>query len=72
MAFQQRDNSGSLFKNDQKTTDNHPDFKGRIMVAGKHYWISGWRKTSEGGKPWISLAVKPNEQQSQEQDNGGF
>ena len=41
MAFEQRDNSGSLWVNDRKTADNHPDRTGTVMVSGKLYFING-------------------------------
>ena len=69
MAYEQKDNSGSLFANDKKASDTHPDYKGQIMVAGKMYWISGWKKVAKSGTRFMSLAVKPKE--SQEQDNAG-
>lgn len=59
MAFEQKDNSGSLFVNDRKTQDNHPDRSGTIMVDGKLFWINGWLKRTAGGDPFLSLSVKP-------------
>lgn len=53
----QDDNRGVLFQNDHKESDKHPDFKGRIRVDGRDYWISGWEKRSKGGDDYISLAV---------------
>lgn len=67
MSFEQRDNSGALFKNDRKTSDNHPDYKGKIMVDGVEYWLSAWIKTpARGGDKFMSLAAQPKE--SQERD----
>jgi uncharacterized protein (DUF736 family) len=67
MAYEQRDNSGSLFKNDRKQQDNHPDYNGSIMIDGREYWLSAWLKRSQGGKPFMSIAAKPKEEQPRQQ-----
>lgn len=53
-------NRGSLFTNDRKTTDKHPDLKGSINIEGKEYWLSGWFKTGKSGG-FTSLSVSPKE-----------
>lgn len=60
MAYEQRDNSGILFKNDRKDSDKHPDYNGNALIAGVEYWISAWIKTGAKGK-FMSLAFKPKE-----------
>ena len=55
-----RDMSGSISKNDRKEKDSHPDLKGKCVIGGKEYWISGWKKTNDSG-PWVSLAFEPKE-----------
>lgn len=59
MAYEQRDMSGTLFKNDyKKDGDNLPDYKGNCMVGGMKWEIAGWVKpTSKGGK-LLSLSFK--------------
>jgi hypothetical protein len=80
MAFEHNDNSGSMFHNERKTKQNHPDRTGSCMVDGKEYWVSGWIKESKkpGGKAWLSLSFTPKEESSRERSKpaagsqGGF
>lgn len=62
MAYEQRDLSGSIFVNDRKEKDNHPDFKGQCLIDGKAYWVSGWKKKTGAGKTWLSLAFKAKDE----------
>lgn len=57
-------NSGALFDNSRKTTANHPDFNGSLDVGGIQYWISGWKKKDRNGNTFVSLSVKPKEQEA--------
>jgi len=57
-------NRGSLFKNDKKETDGHPDYKGQLNVNGQDFWISAWLKTSKQGTKFMSLSVQPKDRQS--------
>jgi hypothetical protein len=66
MAFEQRDNSGVLFKNDRKEKDNHPDYTGNAMIDGREYWISAWLKDGQKGK-FFSFAFKPKDDKPQQQ-----
>lgn len=50
-------NRGTLFKNDKKETDKQPDYKGKINVNGKDFYLSAWIKTSKDGKKFMSLSV---------------
>lgn len=57
MAYEQRDMSGSLFKNDKKETEKHPNMTGSALIDGVEYWVSAWTKEGNNGK-WMSLAFK--------------
>ncbi len=63
MAYD-NNNRGSVWKNDDKASDKHPDFKGSLIVDGKEYWVSAGRR-KEGANPKapaLSFAVKLKEQ----------
>lgn len=57
MAFEQKDNSGIIFKNDRKESPSHPDYTGNCRIEGHDYWISCWVKDGRSGK-FFSLAFK--------------
>lgn len=58
MAYEMRPGQGSLFRNEKKTTDNHPSLKGRLMLPnGEIRWVSAWTKKTAAGETWISLSV---------------
>ena len=58
------ENRGVLFKNDDKQSDKHPDYKGSINIDGVEYWLSSWIKTSKQGNKFMSLSVQPKQQQA--------
>jgi len=53
-------NRGSLWGNDKKESDRHPDFKGSINIEGKEYWLSGWKRKPDANPkaPALSLSVQ--------------
>lgn len=52
-----RDMSGSMKRNARKEKSSHPDYKGKVTIAGKDYWLSGWKKEGDDGT-WVSLAFE--------------
>jgi uncharacterized protein (DUF736 family) len=52
-------NQGALFRNEDKTEEKHPDYRGSINVGGVDHWLSAWIKTSKKGSKYMSLSVKP-------------
>lgn len=61
MSYEQKNMSGSLFRNTRKEKDTHPDYAGSCVIEGRHYWINAWTKEANG-KKFFSFAFKPKEQ----------
>ncbi len=56
-------NRGSIWKNDDKESDKHPDFKGSLNVEGVEYWVSAWKRKPDASAkaPALSFSIKPKE-----------
>lgn len=68
MAYEARPGSLTLFKNDRKEKDNHPDYKGDGMdLEGNPVWISAWIKEGQKGK-FMSLSIQRKESQPSQHD----
>ena len=48
-------NTGVLFKNTNKTSEKHPDYKGKVNANGKEMDIAAWVKQGKNGS-FMSLA----------------
>jgi hypothetical protein len=49
--------TGSLRATTPKT-EKHPSYKGSLTIGGQKYWLSGWKRIGDDGKPWLSLTVE--------------
>jgi hypothetical protein len=62
VTFEHRPGSGSLFKNDRKTSDRHPDYKGQgVLPDGTECWLSGWIKKTGKGESFLSVSFEKKE-----------
>lgn len=61
MAYEMKELSGSLFKNQKREKDTHPNATGSCLIDGVEYWVSAWTKKDKNGDPWQSLAFKRKE-----------
>lgn len=51
MGFEHKPGSFSLFKNEQKKTDKHPDYRGEGKdLSGQSIEVAAWIKESSKGK----------------------
>jgi len=65
MAYEPKDGSGALFKNDKGGNEARPDYRGDLMLNGVQYEISSWLKTAQNGNKFMSLSVKPKQERQQ-------
>lgn len=56
--FQQKPNTGSLFKNNKKTKDSQPDYSGSCLVNGHEMKIGAWLKTTKKGEKFFSMSFQ--------------
>jgi hypothetical protein len=63
MAFEHKDNTGSLFRNKDRKTDKHPSHTGQGKVFGTEVWISGWVNETSDGSKFFSLKFQPKDEQ---------
>ena len=57
MSYETKENTGSLFPNDKKKEDKHPDYTGKVMVSGKLMQVAGWINESKAGKKYMNLKL---------------
>lgn len=48
----------SIFKNDKKVEEKHPDYTGKTMVGGKLYKVSLWKTTAQSGLVYMSGQIQ--------------
>ena len=56
-SFEQRDNSGVLWRNERREKETHPNATGTAMIDGIEYYVSAWTKEGKKGK-FQSLSFK--------------
>ena len=73
-GYEHKENSGSLFRNDRKEQDKHPDYKGSCMVNGVVLEMAAWIKESSSGTKFMSIRFseqrdKPAQSPKKEEKN---
>lgn len=59
MAYEQKDNSGAIFKNNKPKNEKSPPRTGYATVNGVEYWVSAWDKIDKNGETWTSFSFTP-------------
>ena len=56
--YETKAGTGSLFPNDRKEKETHPDYKGKIKWHnGTEAWLSAWEKETKNGRKFLSIQV---------------
>ncbi|NVD45726.1 hypothetical protein [Qipengyuania atrilutea] len=63
MAYEQKPDSGSLFKNDRREKDTHPHAKGSALIGGVEYWVDAWTNEDRNGNKYQALKFKQKDAQ---------
>jgi hypothetical protein len=58
MAYEQKPNTGAIFKNDKKGNEKAPDYKGSINVEGEDLDIALWLTESKKGEKFFSVKIQ--------------
>lgn len=66
MTYETRDNSGALFKEEDRQNENSPHYAGTVKVAGKDYRIAAWLKEGKSGRKFMSLSFTPMDGKGQQ------
>ena len=61
MAYEIKPGQGSLWANENKTSDNAPNATGRCNIDGKIFKIAAWTNESKDGKRFMSLKIEIDE-----------
>jgi len=65
MAYEQPDNSGSLFANKDRKSDKHANATGTATIDGVTYFVDAWTNTDRNGNKYQKLKFKRKEQRSE-------
>ena len=56
MAYEMREGSGSLFKNDKDGNEKRPDYRGDALINGEVLEIAAWIKEGKNAIKWTRLS----------------
>jgi uncharacterized protein (DUF736 family) len=65
--FQKKEDTGFLFRNQNKSKDNQPDYTGWIKQDGKERRLAAWVKDMKDGSKALSISVSDKQPPKVEQ-----
>ena len=70
MAFQLKEDYGSLWKNDRKEKETQPDYTGKINIGGTVMRLGAWKNTTNDGKTYLSIKLSEFQEQKGSSSDG--
>jgi hypothetical protein len=67
--FKHKEMEGSLFENNYKERDSHPDYTGKIVFNDTNYSIAAWKNTTKSGGEYLKLKVSETEPKRHNTEN---
>jgi len=64
MAFETPEGKGYLFLEEDKRSENAPDYKGTINIDGKIIRIAAWKNETKSGKEMLGISVDTYEREN--------
>lgn len=61
--YEQKDNTATLFRNDKKTSDKSPDFRGDAVIDGVKKRVALWIKEGRKGEFYSLAFSDPQERE---------
>tara|TARA_R100000655_G_scaffold46013_1_gene82858 strand:+ start:368 stop:622 length:255 start_codon:yes stop_codon:yes gene_type:complete len=58
MPYEIKDDTFTIFDNDNKTKDTQPDYTGQGKIGGREVKVAGWKKVGQSGKEYVSFKVE--------------
>ncbi len=67
MAYEQKPNTGSLFKNEKKREGKQDaEYTGSALIEGEEFWVNAWvnevKSGENAGKKYFAMQFKPKQQ----------
>ena len=63
MAYEAKPNTGSLWKNDNRTQDTHAHARGSALIDGVEYFVDAWTNIDKKGDRYQALKFKRKDKQ---------
>lgn len=55
MEYERKPNTASIFRDEEKSNENGPDYTGMGLIEGKTLRLAGWINEAKSGKKYLSL-----------------